>query len=638
MASRLKRWRERQKKVQQFVDEIGISSDDNQYFAQIEWESNSVSAENEVKSPITDNEVIHMQSTSEEEGHVAGSSGSDAGGSLNEESEEEPQILSQSLAKCALDNGWTHQSVDQLLLILRNHGHGDLPKTARTLLKTPRVIQVENKCGGDYVYVGLAKNLQRILLENPQDNLNIELLFNIDGLPLHRSSPKSVWSILCVMDESEVFVVGLYYGKKKLDPVGDYLQDFLDEWRVLKNDGLKVHDKLYNFAIKAFMCDAPARAFLKGTIYHTGYYSCERCTIKGTYEGRVVFNDFEAELVMRSEKIFNEYGYSNHQRSISPLVDAGISCIHGFVLDYMHLVMLGVVKRLLKALLQSSFGSKARLSANQKGLLASSMVSLKGCLPSEFSRQPRSIDELDYWKATEFRQFLLYIGPVVLRELLPSQTYDHFMYLSVSISILLNFDAEFRQANLMFVKDVLSCFVSNCEAIYGRSFCVYNVHGLLHLHEDVSFHQCSLNEISCFPFENYLQRIKRSVRSGHSPLVQICKRQSEMFQYKLASKKRFTKISTTDKDGWFFNGKDVMFVREKRGDQYACDVFKQNQLHDVFTMPSSSKVFNIFLRCNNTRPHSQRLFKREDFKTKVVCIQDRRGKCLFPLLHDIERV
>ena len=220
---------------------------------------------------------------------------------------------------------------------------------------------------------------------------------------------------------------------------------------------------------------------------------------------------------MRSEDAFNTFQYPYHQRSISPFVDAGISCIHGFVLDYMHLVMLGVVKIILKALLQPSLHSKDRLSVNQRELLASSMTSLKGSLPSEFSRQPCSTDEVDYWKATKFRQFLLYLGPIVLRDIFPSQSYDHFMYLSIAISILLNSDAVFRQENLLYAKDLLFCFVSNCQHVYGSYFCVYNVHGLLHLHEDVEFHQCSLNDISCFPFENYLQKIKRSVRSGHSP-------------------------------------------------------------------------------------------------------------------------
>ena len=118
----------------------------------------------------------------------------------------------------------------------------------------------------------------------------------------------------------------------------------------------------------------------------------------------MVFNDFPDELDLRDEGTFNNFEYPNHQRERSPLVDAGISCIHGLFLDYMHLVMLGVVKRILKALIQPSIGSKARLSINLRELFGDSLLSLKGCLPSEFARQPRFIDELDFWKATELRK------------------------------------------------------------------------------------------------------------------------------------------------------------------------------------------------------------------------------------------
>ena len=63
-------------------------------------------------------------------------------------------------------------------------------------------------------------------------------------------------------------------------------------------------------------------------------------------------------------------------------------------------------------------------------------------MPSEFARQPRSLVELDHWKATEFCQFLSYTGPVVFRGILPDNLYQHFLSLSIAISVMLDMNIE----------------------------------------------------------------------------------------------------------------------------------------------------------------------------------------------------
>jgi hypothetical protein len=54
-----------------------------------------------------------------------------------------------------------------------------------------------------------------------------------------------------------------------------------------------------------------------------------------------------------------------------------------------------------------------------------------------------------------------------------------------------------------------------------------NVHSLLHLAEQVRHFGC-LDTCGAFPFENYLQVLKKMVRSGRSPIVQITKHLGEI--------------------------------------------------------------------------------------------------------------
>lgn len=102
----------------------------------------------------------------------------------------------------------------------------------------------------------------------------------------------------------------------------------------------------------------------------------------------------------------------------------------------MHLVCLGAMCRLIFLWLKGPL--KCRQSAKFFVAMSAYMVSIRQYLPSNFARKPRSLFEFCTWKATELRQFLLYTGPVVLLNNIPSRMYRNFLLLSVSIRILLS--------------------------------------------------------------------------------------------------------------------------------------------------------------------------------------------------------
>lgn len=209
-------------------------------------------------------------------------------------------------------------------------------------------------------------------------------------------------------------LVALFCRKSKPDSVDNFLSDFLDEYKQLSEDGLIVDGKVFKISILCFLCDAPARSYLKCIKSHSGYYSCERCEVKGTWDSRIIFNEVEPACKRTDEK-FNQGKYTDtHRLQKTPLIQYGIPCVTGFPLDYMHLVCLGVTRRMLLHLMQGP--KKCRLSQQLITIMSTSLEGLSNSLPSEFARQPRSLTLIDRWKATGFRGYILYTSIIVLKD------------------------------------------------------------------------------------------------------------------------------------------------------------------------------------------------------------------------------
>lgn len=403
----------------------------------------------------------------------------------------------------------------------------DLPVDPRTILNTPRHSDIKRlPSGGEYLHMSLVDGLTNFLSNQPSltDDV-LHLQFNIDGLPLFKSSNLSLWPIQCLVKQvarCSPFFVGVYCGKEKPKSLDEFLQDFITELNSLQVNGLQHGDHHYSVVIHSFVCDAPARAFLKNTKMHSGYHSCEKCKQRGEYVGRVVF--LETDAALRTDVAFDEMADENHHCGSTPLSQLGIGLVSQFGLDYMHLVCLGVVRRLL-LYWKGPIGPLAvRLGYRNVDALSRILLSFVAFVPCEFARKPRAVSEVLRWKATEFRQFLLYTGPVALKNILSVERYNHFLDLSVAIRIL---SAKELAANFNdYANKLLIKFVKCSEAYYGKESCVYNVHNLIHLAGDVARFG-PLDEFSCFPFENQLRHLKQLVRKPQHVLQQIHRRLAE---------------------------------------------------------------------------------------------------------------
>lgn len=141
---------------------------------------------------------------------------------------------------------------------------------------------------------------------------------------------------------------------------------------------------------------------------------------------------------MKTDEAFNNNKYNDFDLGKETILQMipKFGCVISVPLDYMHLILLGVMKKLITLWLSKPL--TVRLSTKNINEITKGLIILKHTTPFKFARKPRSILKYTHWKATEFRTFLLYTGPIVLKGILSDKMYDNFISLHTAIAILVS--------------------------------------------------------------------------------------------------------------------------------------------------------------------------------------------------------
>ena len=171
---------------------------------------------------------------------------------------------------------------------------------------------------------------------------------------------------------------------------------------------------------------------------------------------------------LRKDEEFARGKYlGKYQLGVTELLNIpGFKGVSGVPLDYMHLVLLGVVKRLIHLWLHGP-RSEFRLSTKEVDNICSRLVELRKSMPREFSRRLRSIKSFNFWRATDFRTFLLYTGPIVLKGILKKDAYANFLLLHSAIQTLIDPGLVKLETNVINAEICLQDFVRSYESLYG---------------------------------------------------------------------------------------------------------------------------------------------------------------------------
>ncbi|XP_031781754.1 uncharacterized protein LOC107981216 isoform X1 [Nasonia vitripennis] len=277
--------------------------------------------------------------------------------------------------------------------------------------------------------------------------------------------------------------------------------------------GIEFHGSRYTLNIYAFVLDAPAKAFVLAVKYHSGYNSCTKCTIEGIMYRCVCFPGKIG--VLRTDVEFRNSAYQDdYQRSksiINTIPNLGL--VTYVLLDAMHLVYLGCTKKLLLMWLCSKI--RYKLPQLKQDSISDNLLALREYIPYDFARKSRHLKYIKFFKATEYRQFLLYTEPI------------DFLTLHAAINILSTPILCADEAYIDYAEQLLSKFVEDLSSLYGPEYITYNFHNLQHLANDVRRYG-QLENFSAFRFENFICRIKRLICTGNAPLQQLMRRCAEI--------------------------------------------------------------------------------------------------------------
>lgn len=310
--------------------------------------------------------------------------------------------LSTKLQDWATNYKISHSALTSLLHILSPH-FAELPLHSRTLLRTPIHMQRKQLENGEYCHIGLANELKNFLAQNTMFSAEVlKIGFNVDGLPLFRSSNIQFWPILGIVKnttQNKPFPIGIFCGTSKPIPLEKFLDDFINELVYLLKEGIEFCNKKYRLEIHSFVCDAPAKAYLKMIESHCGYSSCDKCTESGNYvQRKVIMRNISASK--RTDDSFKLQLHKEHHIGKSPLLKLEIGLVTSFPIDYMHCVCLGVVRKLIHSWIDGQ-PLQVKLCSRSTNIISERLISLKHCIPAEINRKPRSLSELQRWKATD---------------------------------------------------------------------------------------------------------------------------------------------------------------------------------------------------------------------------------------------
>ncbi len=389
----------------------------------------------------------------------------------------------------------------------------------------------------------------------------LSLIFNTDGAPVFNSSTTSMWPGQCLIAElppylRKKFIVlsFLWIGPGKPTKIDAILRGMVDELKRLSSRGFQwlLNGELITSTVDLICVsvDSIARAPIQNFIQFNGRYGCPWCLHPGKL------------MKSKSEKgVVNAYFYKKDgfplrtkrstkqnarlaKLSSKPVLGVKSSSIlnelpffdiiSAFVGDSLHCIDQGVMKQLADLWFSSSNSKKKYYIGKPSTIELIDSLLLLVRPPSNITRLYCSLFKRVFWKGSEWRNFLFYYGPLVLKDILPLRFYNHFLLLSEAVYTLSQKEISYSDVRKAIV--LLEKFVEDFERLYGIVNMTFNVHQLLHLGQCV-YQWGPLWVYSTYTFEDNNGNLLKMFNGTQAVDIQIAKKFVQCQQLKGLTRK-----------------------------------------------------------------------------------------------------
>lgn len=407
--------------------------------------------------------------------------------------------------------------------------------------------------------------------------------------------------------------------------------------------------------------------YFVGTVNFNHRQGCQKCEVEGVFQQRMSYPNLNS--ILRTDRSFRERKKPLHHKQRSRLEDLPVNMIEDFpIADSLHLLDHGVMKKSLQIWINGGTSHNSKFSKNVILELDKIIHQANKQMPSDVHRSLRGLSYINYWKGTEFRVFLLYVGIVVLKEYLPTEAYDNFLLFFCAVRIC----SSEKYVNIQSISNELfRDYVNNFGLIYGSNHIVSNIHNLIHVYNDVK-RLGNLNTITTYKFENCLRQLKLRVQARDAPLEQIARRIIESAQnYKVTANnlnskkfepylKHFFKpnsptnfiaykhvqissnvfLSVKKMGDSFFLTKDKQIVQMNFAFRFKDNFFIDGSpilfKEDFFSDPFSSRFIDIYKSCG--RKGISSYFSINRVECKLLRLSYNNDFVFMPILHSLDEL